>query len=852
MNNQLKKILSVVLILSLINWIFAFADEEFVSEMSIIEIKNNKTWDNIKDFSIWDVIKTEKNSISFNYNQKLKIKISENSEFKFNNFNLWELINWQAKISSISDYSVEIWKIKINLKDSWVFVDKNESEIKILSEYWINEIIFNWKKNFLLAWNQIIISWEKISFEKKDVKNNDKIFTEDKEFLFNNLWWNNWIWKFLWNLVFFENKNIENISSEEKNIFNSCIEAISELTKKEKEWFKNIARFYKNVEQKCINKEILKNDDFSEKFEENFENISSLKEKYFIDEKRKNFLWEKFSFIENIFYLQKNISSADLKNFSYFLDNSKKSFESENNLKNLEIWFILIDWILKNNLKFSFEKIYDFRNKISEKILANILEKIENWNEDYNKYISKIEKNISVNLNFIENLLENKNFKELDYIFANKIIYKNSKNDENLKNILVDYDKSFDDYSKILDSSKNILHWSADENKKIEEIKKAEKEKQEKEAEIKKLLDSFKIVNIKDVEITTKDQKDEIVKIFNKYWFTVKQENIECFMEWWNLFYVNWVEFLAKKYDLVFDLSNEIVSKMKSVWWNEFEWNWAMELSVFKNLVSTENFKVSTFDERPSNVFQNLEKKDFSHENFLKKELVRKYLLSVWVIVDAKNILKIDWENFLVKNSKIEKYSDLNIWFKIKLIDWTISWISFWEDFFETYLDENLEKNIKKIKLARNLKLKIENFYWNSLLRKENFIKVLSNLAWLWIKKWDIFLWEGLVDWFKVYKWLEMSSWNWILSWEYIVSTNTFASAKFTLWEHFEDFTDISTSKLIERIKFINKNINDLEKLKTEEELRIMKEQQRLEKIRILNYWNSVPDELLDWAWITD
>jgi len=34
----------------------------------------------------------------------------------------------------------------------------------------------------------------------------------------------------------------------------------------------------------------LKNDDFSEKFEENFENISSLKEKYFIDEKRKNFL----------------------------------------------------------------------------------------------------------------------------------------------------------------------------------------------------------------------------------------------------------------------------------------------------------------------------------------------------------------------------------------------------------------------------------------------------------------------------------------------------------------------------------------------------------------------------------
>jgi len=54
-----------------------------------------------------------------------------------------------------------------------------------------------------------------------------------------------------------------------------------------------------------------------------------------------------------------------------------------------------------------------------------------------------------------------------------------------------------------------------------------------------------------------------------------------------------------------------------------------MELSVFKNLVSTENFKVSTFDERPSNVFQNLEKKDFSHENFLKKELVRKYLLSV-------------------------------------------------------------------------------------------------------------------------------------------------------------------------------------------------------------------------------
>ena len=104
----------------------------------------------------------------------------------------------------------------------------------------------------------------------------------------------------------------------------------------------------------------------------------------------------------------------------------------------------------------------------------------------------------------------------------------------------------------------------------------------------------------------------------------------------------------------------------------------------------------------------------------------------------------------------------------------------------------------------------------------------------------------------KIYKWFEMTSWNAILSWDYYVWEKVFTKVRFTLWEHFEDFENISVWNLAERIKFINKNINDLEKIKTQEELERIKEQQRLEQMRKMNYWDEGPDELLDWAWITD
>jgi hypothetical protein len=109
------------------------------------------------------------------------------------------------------------------------------------------------------------------------------------------------------------------------------------LTKKEKEGFKNISIFYKKVENKCIKEEILNNKMFAKKFDQNFENISSLKEKFFIEEKRKIFLKERFSLIDKIFYLQENVSLSDIKNFEFFIDEVKKSFDEENNLENMEI-----------------------------------------------------------------------------------------------------------------------------------------------------------------------------------------------------------------------------------------------------------------------------------------------------------------------------------------------------------------------------------------------------------------------------------------------------------------------------------------------------------------------------------
>lgn len=842
MTKTVKKILSVFLVLSILNWMFVFADEKFVSDMSIIDIKEVGTWEEIKSFAIWDFVETENDSILFNYNWKVSIEVWKNSKYKFNDFYFWELLEWKVSVSSSFEYILQSWDLKINLKNSWIILEKNDSKINILSKYWINEISYKWENFLLIEWNSISIDEENFSksenifsqIEKNNFSQNEiiekwKIFPEDKHNDFNLSWLSKNI---LSSLIVFENKNKEWDDFLIKEKFNDCIYSISELTKNEKAEVANISKYYNDFEEKCINDDILKNEEFLEKFYKTFEDISVLKEKYLIDEKIKKFLWEEFSFIEKIFYLQQNISSADSENFSFFLEEIRNASEKEFDLKDLETWFILVDWILKNNLQFSFEKIYDFREKILFKVLENFYD--SEW-EKLNFYTQKM---ISLNFDFIDSLLESWNYKELDYIFANKIIFENPKETDSLKIILENYDKSFEDYRTILDSSKNVLHWSAEDNN-IEEIKKEELEKQEQELEIKKMLDSFKLIKEDDLEVTSEEQKIEIVKIFKEFWLEVLPENIEWFMEWWSLFYVNQVEYLENKYDLVFDISRKIVSKIK---WEKFDWEWSMELSRFKNLLSSDSFTASTFNSEPMNVFQNIEEKDFSQSVFLKKELVRKYLETVWIIVDNKNISEIDSEKYLVEKAKIEQYSDLEISFNIKLIEWKVLNVSFFE-----WLNSEL-----KTKYAKNLKSWIEKIYWDYILREENVKKVITDLASLWINRKDIFLSNDSVDWFEIYKWFQMSSWDAILSWEYFVWKKLFSKARFTLWEHFEDFEDVSVSDLSTRIKFINKNINDLDKLKTEEELARIKEQQRLEQIRVLNYWEEVPDELLNWDWITD
>jgi hypothetical protein len=854
MNNKIKKIVSVFIVLSLINWMFAFADEKFVSEMNIIEIEKEDSFGkkmNLKNFSIWDILKTDNEKIFFNYNDKLKIELLKKSEFKFKDFNHWNLSAWKVSVSSLSDYSVKVWSFKVVLKNSWVVVEKKDSKVDILSMYWVNEVSFRWEKFLLLEWNKISINEdtflkkddifskiEKINFSKKEIKDVDKVFVEDKEYFFHDSLVDV---DFFENLIVFDDKKKKNKITIEKKVFNNCIKAISKLTKKEKDsaWKKasNNSALYRDIENKCITSEVLANKEFAKKFENNFENISLIKEKYLIDEKRKKFLWENFSFLEKIFYLQKNISSSDIKNFPFFLNEVEKAFNKEGDLKNLEMWFVLIDWILKNNLQFSFEKMYDFRWEILHKILWKFY-----W-KDWDKLNSYTEKVIASNFTFVETLLKNKNFKELDYIFTNKFTLENPRSNKNLKEILLNYDKAIANYAKILDSSKNIFHWSAEEFKRINDIKAEEVAKEKKEAEIKTMLDSFEAIEEPEVEITTKERKIEIRDIFNKYWFKLDLENIRWFMDWWNLFYADKVTFLENKYDLVFDLNQNVVSRIK---WKDFDWEWSMLLSKFKSLVSTDNFKASSFDASPSNVFQDIEEKDFSQEDFLKKELARKYLKSVWVFVEKKDISKIDWDNYSIKNAKTEKYEKLEIWFNIRLITWSISNASF---------SDNNSDNINlwiNFNLAKNLKSLIEKKYWDFLLRKANIVKVISDLAWLWISKKDVFLWEGAIDWFKVYKWFNMSSWKAILSWEYFVWTNTFKKARFTLWNTFEDFDNVLLSDLIDRIKYINKNIDSLEKIKSEKELNRIKEEQRIEEIKVLNYWDSIPDELLDWDWITD
>ena len=298
---QLKKIVSVMLILSFINWLFVFADNDFTVETNIVNIKNDETWKEIVDFSVWDTISTKDNSISFNFNEKLLIKIQKNSEMKISDFSNWELNKWQVRISSFDDFNLSVWDIKIKLKDSWIAVYKWSLSTEILSLYWINKIIFNWKEKNLLPWYSAEISWNEIQISKSILpKKIDKIFPNDQFSKYNIEIKNNFLTDVLSSLIVFKSKKEKYFSFKEKWKFNECIQAIADLSEKEKEWFKNIARFYTSAKEKCLNKDILSNPEFKEKLLKNIEKISFLKGKYFFDEWIKKFEGKKISFIENI------------------------------------------------------------------------------------------------------------------------------------------------------------------------------------------------------------------------------------------------------------------------------------------------------------------------------------------------------------------------------------------------------------------------------------------------------------------------------------------------------------------------------------------------------------------------
>ncbi|MCD5382859.1 hypothetical protein LR002_01925 [Candidatus Gracilibacteria bacterium] len=851
---QLKKIVSVMLILSFINGLFVFADNDFTVETNIVNIKNDETGKEIVDFSVGDTISTKDNSISFNFNEKLLIKIQKNSEMKISDFSNGELNKGQVRISSFDDFNLSVGDIKIKLKDSGITVYKGSLSTEILSLYGINKIIFNGKEKNLLPGYSAEISGNEIQISKSILpKKIDKIFPNDQFSKYNIEIKNNFLTDILSSFIVFKSKREKYFSFKEKGKFNECIQAIADLSEKEKEGFKNIARFYTSAKEKCLNKDILSNPEFKEKLLKNIEKISFLKGKYFFDEGIKKFEGKKISFIENIFYLQKNISMADVKNFDYFLENTKKSFKNENNLKNLEIGFYLIDGILKNNLQFSFQKIYDFRNKISAKILAKMKKNAEQ-SKDLSKYISKIQHFIGVNSDFIDLLLEEKKFKEIDYILVNKIIYENIGENKELAKILADYDKNFDNYQKLLDSAKGIFHGSADEKnmKDIEELKKAEAEKQKKEQELKKLLDSFKPIKFKEVKITKNDDKETIIEEFEKYGFKIDGKNIKEFMKGGSMFFVNSIEFNGKKYDVVYNINTKIVSKIKSADGNsKFDGHGSMTMLQFKELIAKNNYTASVFSDQPSNVFQGLENKEFSHEDFLKKELVRKYLESVGIFTDSEFISKIGDKKFAVQNAKTKKYDKINISLNIQLISWNVENVEILDEKGEI-ISGDLNKKLAEIKLAKNLKPQIEKIYGDYLLRNENLTQVLADLAGLGVKTEDVFLGKDKIDGFKIYKGLKMSSGDGILSGDYYVGKKIFTNARFSLLDHIEDFENVSVNNLIERIKFINKNIENLEQEKIEEEKKRQAELLRLEKIRQLNYGNNIPDELIDGAWITD
>ena len=824
----MKKIIFAILVFSISAAPLLFP--QFKNKIPEIVLSiSDSTWET--DVIFWETLVSwgeKKSIILWEY---VAITLHPHSIFKLDDMKSWELIKWSVTIESIFDFEVTSWKSKSKLSKSSLFIKKFDNKTKVIALKWISNIEI-YKTSFSLSNNFWITLDEKTKISKNYFVNLENIAywsAPINKLINNELKFNSQ--KYLWNMnnisesfILFDKKMEDKKIIEKYDNYNNCISILDNLNiadnfKLEKD--KN----YSQVRKNCITKEMLKEENLSNNLYKYISSIYNIEYRYDLltiyNKVKNNKATLDIEAITKL--LNESIEVSDTFLAWFFIKELKSQIEKTKGMS-LELLlqiFTNVDAISSKNIFIVNKDLIETRWILEDLIL-----------EKSNEYKDKFVQNLSeFHFIFAQNILSEQRYELLEYIFEKRIFF-------NIEKKWIQITKAYNNFinkSKILHQayllSKRWIHSSPWEQKtKVIQIATS---KQNNEDKISELINKFKTTEKRTVNTFNYNLiKDR----FANYWLNIDKKNITPHIKSWNTFTISDIKLDSDTYNLEYNYEKNSVDNIMKKGEQEAVANWSIPLYMLKRTI-VKDISPSYISTQVASVFLNLEEKDFSYEIFLEKELIKKYLASIDIKTSTAQISKVNDNIYEIKSATInyKQERDIEFSFIIALNEWSVSNIKL--------INAKNQKIFTKASFARNLNWILKRTYEIMDVRIQNIDKTISALRDLNITESDLSIDSLERDWFIVEKVIPSKAGKGVVKWLYYAEKWIFEKATFIMNNAKETWIRITPTKL-------KNNIIDI---KTKETERFESEnREKFEFIKRFIDYTDIPDELINWDWITD
>lgn len=825
----MKKIIFsiVIFIISITSWSFSF----FWDKIPALDVK--LTWfEKNEDIVFWSVLSNNKKEDKiikvWNY---LFITLQENSIFRLDDLNLWEVLSWSVVVESLFNFEVKSLNSSVNLLRSSVHIKNYLDRTKYIPIYWVSDV--KYENNIVWISNNYSIIIE------NSKRNYSNIFSllEKSSYKYMQTTWKtksnldfkqNSIFSGFWSdyyepLIFFNDK------IEKKNYFdkltnlNECIEFLNKSNTSN--WFNDEeAKSYTKTKEKCFKAEILSDDSIFDSIYNSVISVNNIKNRYDLIEllnkaKKPSY---KTSLEDNAKYLSEALVQSN-NNFAVLLANKISTALKSNekfSLEALERVFIIVDAVLNTNILYIDNQYIDLRWLLEDKILQQA------WNDTV-----LIAENLSTfHFKFFEKILSEKRYDLMDYVFEKRIFF-------GIEKQQLDIAKIYDDFvmkTKIIHQayiiSKMDIHWVSDKWWTIE-IAEAQ---QTKEDRITSMIKNF--VDLEPRQTNTFNY-DDIKSRFSENGLVIDKDNILSHMKSWNTFTISDIKIGDSVIMLDYDYLDDAVYNIKIINSDSCDAiEWSLSLRGLKRMMASK-LEPEYIDTSIASIFGSApKKKEFSYDWLLEKELVRKYLESIEIAVNVEDIIKENGNVFNIKKASVLYKWEQNIdfSFNITLEDWRVSNVKM--------LADDKQQMFTNVSYAKNLWWIVKKTFDIMEARSENKSKMLIDLTDFAIKDNDIKIDSLSKDWFSIiWMWLD-KVWTWEINWTYYAEKELFSTVAYRLND-----INVAWTWWITLFAF-KSSVSDITSQAIE---KLEKEASRKSEFlrRLIDYMN-IPDELINWDWI--